>query len=188
MLLTEIDLAIDLGRQFDAIGVRWLVGGSVASSLLGVPRTTTDLDVVAELRDVHVKPLYDALSPSYYVDQDTMRWAVSTRRSFNAIHDATAIKVDVFCSKDEPLGREELERRRLLDLRGHKLPVATAEDIILEKLIWYREAGDSERQWRDAAGVVAVRGDVLDREYLARHAAVLGLSDLLERLLSGAPC
>ena len=40
MLITELGLAVDVGRHFDALGVRWLVGGSVASSILGcrVPR------------------------------------------------------------------------------------------------------------------------------------------------------
>jgi hypothetical protein len=98
MLITELGLAVDVGRHFDTLGVRWLVGGSVASSILGVPRATLDIDLVADLRGAHVTALYDALINDYYLDQDTMRWAVSTRRSFNAIHQASMIKVDVFCA------------------------------------------------------------------------------------------
>jgi len=184
MLLTEIDLAIDVGRHLDAVGVRWLVGGSVASSIWGIPRTTVDLDLVADLRGQHIKRLYDTLVPDYYADEDTMHWAVKTRRSFNAIHQGTAIKVDIFCAKDEPLGREELDRRRMLELRGHSVPISSIEDIIIEKLMWYREAGESERQWRDALGVVEVRRDVLDLEYLNRHATTLDLTELLSRLLA----
>jgi hypothetical protein len=187
MLITEIELAIDVGQHFDALGVRWHVGGSVASSILGVPRTTVDIDLVADLRAPHVTPLVTALLPAYYVDEDTVRWAVSTRRSFNAIHQASAIKVDVFCARDDALGREELARRLMLELRGKPVPVASAEDIILEKLVWHREAGGSERQWRDAQGVVEVRRDLLDVAYLRRHAALLDLTDLLEALLTAPP-
>jgi hypothetical protein len=65
MLITELGLAVDVGRHFDALGVRWLVGGSVASSILGLPRATLDIDLVADLRGVHVSALYDALIADY---------------------------------------------------------------------------------------------------------------------------
>ena len=121
-------------------------------------------------------PLVTALLPTYYIDEDTVRWAVSTRRSFNAIHQASAIKVDVFCARDDALGRERARRKLVLELRGKPVPIASAEDIILEKLVWHRDAGGSERQWRDALGVVEVRRDLLDVGYLRRHAALLGLT------------
>lgn len=186
MLITELGLAADVGRHFDAIRVRWLVGGSVASSILGVPRATLDIDLVADLRGAHVTALYEALAKDYYVDRDTMRWAVSTRRSFNAIHQASLIKVDVFCAGDDPLSRVELDRRVFVDLDVGRIPICSSEDIILQKLVWWREAGGSERQWRDAIGVVQVRGSELDRPYIEVHAAELGMAELVARLFAEA--
>lgn len=183
MLLNELELAIDVGSHLDAVGVVWCIGGSVASSLLGIPRTTLDVDLVADLQLEHVTPLCRRLLPSYYVDEDTCRWAVQQRRSFNAIHLATMIKVDVFCAGSDPLSREELQRRIMLELGDKRIPVCTAEDIILQKLLWYVQSGGSERQWGDARGVVEVRGPILDLEYLERHAATAGLTELLGRLL-----
>ncbi len=184
MLLTELDLAIDVGKHLDGVGVIWCIGGSVASSLLGIPRTTLEVDLVADLRMAHVKPLCERLVPDYYVDEDTCRWAVTTRRSFNAIHQGTMIKIDIFCAKDDVLSRSELDRRLVLDIAGSRVPVCTAEDIILQKLLWYVEAGGSERQWADALGVVKTRGPQLDRVYLEHHATQVGLSELLARLLA----
>ncbi len=186
MLITELGLAADVGRHFDALGVRWLVGGSVASSILGLPRATLDIDLVADLRGAHITPLYDALISDYYVDRDTMRWAVSTRRSFNAIHQASMIKVDVFCAGNDPLTRGELDRRLFFDLAVGRIPVCSSEDIILQKLVWWREAGGSERQWGDALGVVQIRGAALDRTYIDAHAAELGLTELVTRLFDSA--
>jgi len=186
MLITELGLAVDVGRHFDALHVRWLVGGSVASSILGLPRATLDIDLVADLRGAHVTALHDALVSDYYVDPDTMRWAVSTRRSFNAIHQASMIKVDVFCAGNDPLTRKELDRRVFLDLEVGRVPICSPEDIILQKLIWWREAGGSERQWRDAIGVVQVRDAALDRSYIEAHAAEHGLADLVLRLFEEA--
>jgi hypothetical protein len=115
-----------------------------------------------------------------------MRWAASTRRSFNAIHQASMIKVDVFCAGDDPLTRGELDRRVFFDLEVGRIPVCSPEDIILQKLVWWREAGGSERQWGDAVGVVQIRGAALDRSYMDAHASALGLTELVTRLFDGA--
>lgn len=65
--------------------------------------------------------------------------------------------------------------------------MASAEDVILAKLEWYRRGGEtSERQWRDVLGVLEVSGERPDGEYLRRWAATLDVSDLLERALSEA--
>jgi hypothetical protein len=61
MLLGELEIALHVGKQLDALGVTWLVGGSLASSILGEPRATADVDLVADLRGLHVKPLFAAL-------------------------------------------------------------------------------------------------------------------------------
>lgn len=183
MLVTELDLALDVGRHLESVGAPWLIGGSVASSLLGLPRATLDVDLVADLRAPQVEPLCAALIAEYYVDRDTCRWAVDTRRSFNAIHQATMIKIDVFCAKDDALSRAELTRRLVLDVGGKSVPVCSPEDIILQKLLWFVAAGGSERQWNDALGVVQTRRDQLDRGYLDLHAEERGITELLERLL-----
>lgn len=158
----------------------------MASSILGLPRATLDIDLVADLYGLHVTALHDALAPDYYVDRDTMRWAVSTRRSFNAIHQASMIKVDVFCAGSDAQSRVELDRRVFVDVSVGRVPICSPEDIILQKLVWWREAGGSERQWRDAIGVVQIRGPELDRAYIASHARVLGLTDLITRLFEEA--
>jgi hypothetical protein len=62
--------------------------------------------------------------------------------------------------------------------------VYTAEDILLQKLRWYRLGQEvSDRQWRDVLAIIAVQADALDLTYLRRAASPLGLSDLLERAL-----
>ena len=61
--------------------------------------------------------------------------------------------------------------------------VATPEDIIINKLLWYQEGGEvSERQWEDAKGVLKVQGQLLDYQYLEHWAAILGIKELFLRL------
>lgn len=185
MLIDDLTPALTVGRHLDDLGVVWLIGGSVASSLLGEMRATADIDLVADLRLAHVAPLYARLSPEFYVDEDTMRWAARERRSFNAIHEATMTKVDVFCVPHDEISQAQLSRRIFEDTTSARVPIASPEDIILQKLIWYRTGGEiSDRQWKDIVGVIRVHGGALDREYLVRQARAAGVDDLLQRLLA----
>ena len=77
----------------------WLVGGSVASSLHGIPRSTQDVDLVADLLEIHVDPFATKLEEAFYVSRDAIRDAVLRRSSFNLIHLEAMTKVDVFAQK-----------------------------------------------------------------------------------------
>jgi hypothetical protein len=173
-------------EALDSLGVRYYVGGSVASSVHGVPRASIDADLIAELRAEHVAPLAARLSALFYLDEGRMRDAVERRLSFNVIHLATMFKVDVFVSKGRPFDVEASGRARLEALgespEAPRVKVASAEDTLLAKLEWYRRGGESsERQWSDILGLLRVRTGRLDLAYLADWASALGVADLLER-------
>ena len=92
------------------------------------------------------------------------------------------IKVDIFIPGSEAIDREEMRRRRLQTIADTQLVVATPEDIVLQKLIWYRKGGEvSDRQLRDVSGILKVQGDRLDWDYLKHWAESLNLSELLQR-------
>lgn len=185
--LTEpLAIAVRVGTTLDALGIDWLVGGSVASSIHGIPRATQDIDIVADLSPIHVEPLVDALEAEFYIDADQVRQAVMRRGSCNLIDLSTMTKVDVFVMRRDPASRVEMLRRKRypIDADGQTLPLATPEDIILNKLSWYRQSGErSERQWRDVLGVIEVNAGQLDRTYLERQAGILELGDLLDEAL-----
>jgi hypothetical protein len=182
-VLADLEVVHDLGAKLDALGIPWVVVGSVASSLLGEPRATADVDLVADLRGVHIREFCRSIEEDYYVNEETARWAASERRSFNVIHQATVQKVDIFCCKADPLSRAQLQRRTFQQIAGRSTPFLAPEDAILQKLHWFQELGTSEQQWRDALGVLRVRWDVLDREYLHAQARDNGLDELLRKLI-----
>ena len=68
---------------------------------------------------------------------------------------------------------------------GQAVSIVTPEDAILSKLEWARRSGDSDKQLADAAGVLDIN-PALDREYIARWAQELGVTDLWQRI-SGRP-
>jgi hypothetical protein len=177
-----------VANALDQLGVRYYVGGSIASSVRGAPRASIDIDVAAELRPEHVRPLVESLSRGYYVSEDRVRDAVAARRSFNLIHLDSMMKIDVFVSRQRPFDRAAFDGLTLepLDAAGTSRPhpVPRAEDVILLKLEWFRAGGEvSDRQWGDILGVMKAMGRTLDRGHLSRWAGELGVSDLLERAL-----
>jgi hypothetical protein len=94
------------------LGVPYFVGSSVARSLYGMPRSPLEVDLVTELRDEHVASLVARLGADYYLSEDAMREAVRTRSSFNPIHLATMLKIDVFVEKARPFDQEAFRRIR----------------------------------------------------------------------------
>lgn len=176
-------------EALEALGVPYHVGGSVASSFTGIARTTQDADLVADLQSQHAAPLSRSLEGRYYADPERIAHGISRRSSFNVIHLDTMYKVDVFVSKDTPFARDNMERRISLEIPGlgRSLYLASPEDIVLHKLLWYADAGGvSDRQWYDLQGVLRLQGRKLDLAYLRSWGDRLGVSSLLDRALQEA--
>ncbi len=176
---------------FERLSIPYYIGGSVASSVYGMPRATMDADIVADLAPTQVPSLVDLLRDQYYISETMIQNASVGVSSFNLIHLETMMKIDVFVQKNDAYHQSAFARRvkdRLVDDDPDSVVcLASAEDVILSKLQWY-EMGQriSERQWLDILGVIKVQGDSLDREYLARWSEALGVSDLLRRACSEA--
>jgi hypothetical protein len=175
----------------DQLGRPYRIGGSVGSSTYGIARATLDIDLVADLHSGDEVPLAQLLRDAYYVDEAMMRDAIQRRSSFNVIHLATMIKVDVFTVGGRAYDREAFSRVRRQALEeaegAREYCFASPEDLVLNKLDWYRQGGGvSERQWRDVIGVLKVQAESLDLPYLRRWARELGLEALLEQALSEA--
>jgi hypothetical protein len=172
----------------ERLGVRYSIGGSLASSLSGEPRSTLDVDIVAALEKEHITELTAALEDVFYIDRGAVERGVQMRSSINVIHIPTSTKVDLFVAGGTIIDEDLLQRRVAVTL-GDDPPVRvyvhTAEDVLLQKLRWYRLGGEtSDRQWRDVIGIIQVQGERLDREYLTRQAARLGVPDLLSRAMA----
>jgi hypothetical protein len=172
-------------KALDECGINYLIGGSLGSSIHGIPRATLDADLVTDINNNQVERLVAKLKAEFMIDADMIYDAINRHSCFNIIHLKTMFKVDIFILKNTSYEIMEFNRRKpeLLSDPDTFVNVATPEDIVLNKLIWYQDGGGvSERQWDDAKGVLKVQGDTLDYQYLEHWAEILGIKELIARL------
>lgn len=171
-------------KVLDDLSISYYIGGSIASSVFGLPRSTMDIDIVADIKLLHIPRLKAQLENEFYIDEDMIRDAINRISSFNLIHLETAMKIDVFIQQQDIYQKSAKNRRKKDTIvendKSSEFYFSSPEDIILNKLKWY-EMGSriSERQWLDVLGVIKVQGNSLDKEYLKSWAEVLCLYKLL---------
>ena len=156
----------DFGQALQALvealrrgAIPYMIGGSMASGIHGIYRTSLDVDLVADIHPEQIARLIRELRGEFYADAGMMSDALDSGRPFNLIHFASSYKFDIFPLSSDPFQRSQFARRESRDivLGGVTLtvPVATAEDTLLMKVVWYR-AGDevSERQCRASITII----------------------------------
>ena len=182
---------LPLTRTFQQLGISYYVGGSIASTAYSLPRSTYDIDLAADIQPRHVAPLVAALETEYYIERAAVLDAIAHRdreASFNITHHATGINLDIFVTAGRPFDRSRYQRAQDHTLPGasESIKLASPEDVILNKLLWFRQDGiESQKQWRDVQSIIRVQGQALDLRYLRKWAGTLKVRELLDAALRG---
>ena len=161
---------------FESLMISYRVVGSMASMAYGEPRLTIDIDMVADLKIHHVVSLCANFTrPDYYLSES----AVLMNSQFNLIHIASGLKVDVFIPKRSEFNQSAASRIRRLRSEGEfDVWFGSPEDVLLNKLIYFQIGGGvSDKHLRDISGMMKLLREKLDRDYVSRWAARLGVSD-----------
>jgi hypothetical protein len=185
-----VEVTLKVTQILEELGIPYLIGGSLASTLYGMVRTTQDSDIITEMKAEHIPPFVAALKDEFYIDDQMIASAIQHNGSFNIIHRETIFKVDIFIPRPRPFLQSQLiraQKQTFTFATEVSANFATPEDTILAKLEWYRLGGESsERQWRDILGVLKTRAAELDLDYLQKWATEIKVHDLLERALRSA--
>ncbi len=167
--------------KLDECGIPYMITGSFASNIHGLPRATQDADVVIEVDQRTLGRFLESLGHAFYWSSEAAIDALARQQMFNVVHLETGFKVDLIIHKSRSFSRMEFSRRQPAFYLGANRWFATAEDTMLAKLEWSKKS-NSERQFDDALNVAKLQRDSLDRAYLEKWARELDVLDLLERL------
>lgn len=179
------DLLAYVVAVLNSVGIPYMVVGGFAATVHGEPRFTIDVDIVADMQPRHLKPFIEAFPLSdYYVSEEGIRDALLRRYPFNVIHSSTGTKIDIVPLPRDVFTRLAFQRRQPIayDERGHAADFITPEDVILAKLMAYRETS-SDKHLRDARGVLMTQWGKLDLNAIRRGAMGADVVTEFDRLL-----
>ncbi|MBI3158222.1 MAG: hypothetical protein HYZ26_01320 [Chloroflexi bacterium] len=170
--------------------VEYLLGGVLAAWAWGEPRATQDIDVVVNLPPEKVTRLSQELERiEIYVPAEIMLDALVEIRAdlaINAIHGETGFKVEFFPLRaGDDLRASALARKVQVDLGPSvgRVYVHSAEDLILYKLLYF-SLSQQTKHIRDLGAIYQARRAALDEGYIQYWAETLGVSGLLDEILS----
>jgi predicted nucleotidyltransferase len=162
---------LDAIEAIERVEIPYVVVGGLASSLLGRPRMTDDIDLLVR-RDDALAALQALANAHFETEETNPQWIFKARRDDVEVDLLFWLKGDVY------LDDEMLERAPDEELGGRTVKVMPPEDLIVVKAVIHDE--QTPRHWHDALGVIAEQE--LDWDYLyrrARHGARRVLALLL---------
>ncbi|MBA7617898.1 hypothetical protein ES703_25216 [subsurface metagenome] len=180
--MVQEDLLIKVIGKINQLRIPYMITGGIASIFYGKPRLTHDFDIVAEIEEKDIVNLVTIFKGEFYVSLEAIQNAIENRSMFNIIHFDSGIKIDFWLLKDDEFDRKRFERRKQHIYSGRDIFFSTPEDIILKKLVWFKES-EIQKHFDDALSVFEIQKD-LDVDYLTVWAEKLSIQALLDDISS----
>jgi hypothetical protein len=154
--------------------MRWYLFGAQAAILHGAARLSADVDVTVDPAGGSVSDLLGALAAGGFTARLARPEDFAERtRVLPLLHGVSGIPVDVVLAGP---GLEErfFARTAILDVEGVRVPVASAEDVVVMKILAGRE-----KDRADAGAILTARAKDLDLSYV--RATLRALEEALDR-------
>jgi hypothetical protein len=183
--MEQADVVRHTLEALDRLAIEYVVVGSFASIMYGEPRYTHDIDIVVRLSENQAVELCRQFpGPDWYVSVPAANQAVRQKHQFNVIHTLSGNKIDFMLAREDAWGREQFARKQETPVLEDRLGfTAHPEDVILGKLLYYREGG-SDKHLRDIAGMLQISHELIDRERLRAWATKLKVEDVLDEVFN----
>ena len=128
-----------LGRALSSIGVPWMLIGGLAVIARGVRRFTTDIDVVVQGDAVDVDVLLQTLARNHIVPRIPDANAFAAANLILLVtHEPSGVELDVSLGWTG-FEREAIDARSPVAFGPLRVPIASAEDLIIFKIVAARE-------------------------------------------------
>lgn len=174
-------------QALNAIGMPYMLTGSLASNMYGIGRSTKDADFVLQTPDLDFAKFRTALGAGLQLEPQ-MSFETITGTTRHIIHKVggSPFKIELFFLSDDFHDQLRFSRRRPSHFLGEPVWAPTPEDVIITKLRWSR-LGKRNKDVDDVRNVLAVQGDTLDWPYIERWCDQHGTRDLLDQLRADLP-
>lgn len=182
------EATIRLIEALESAHVDYMLVGSLSSNYHGVARSTKDADIVVSATSTDLRKALLPLSPQLQMNRQlTFETATGTTRHIVVVQDSP-FRIELFRLSNDPHDQERFQRRRRVfdPALERDVFIATAEDVVIMKLRWAKNAARSKDR-DDAKDVLGVCGDRLDWNYLRRWTDQHGTRDLLGEIVASLP-
>lgn len=184
--MTSEEIAKRVIAVLEASRLPYMLVGSFSSNYYGIPRSTKDVDLVAELGDTSVTNLVSQLGPGFRLDPQ-IRFETVTGTTRHIVHvENSPFLVEIFRLSQDPHDQERFRRRVRVEMEGAETCVPTAEDVIIMKLRW-AVLGKRPKDADDVRDVIAVQGDKIDWAYVHHWCDQHGTREKLEEIRKSIP-
>ncbi len=182
--MEQLEVIKLLVSKLEKASIHYFITGSIASSYYGIPRFTHDIDVVLKVGTKDVDQIIELFKHDGYISREGILEALSGSGMFNFIHSNTGLKIDFWVDRGDSFTRSCFQRARRAELtEGFWAVMASPEDVLLHKVYW-SHLMPTERQIRDAQGIIAVQGSRLDVKYIEKWAREMGIEEQIKTLLA----
>ena len=182
--MEQLEVLKLLVSKLEKAGTHYFITGSIASSYYGIPRFTHDIDVVLRVGKKDVDEIIRMFKHDGYISRQGILEALSGSGMFNLIHSKTGLKIDFWVDRGNSFTKSCFHRARKAEVtEGFFAVMASPEDVLLHKVYW-SHLMPSERQIRDAQGIVAVQGSRLDVQYIEEWAREMGIEEEIKTLVA----
>ncbi len=170
-----------VAEAMDAVGVPYVVTGSMAAGFYVMPRMSGDIDFLINPQPSDKPFVAKILAEDFFADPDVIKEAFNDRSMFQVIDPNGHVKSDLIFWTPKFNPETVFQRAQTMRVEGTGVKVIAPEDLVIAKLIWAKESR-SELQFRDVHSLLQF--EEVDSEYVRRQAKVYGVGELLEEASS----
>jgi len=183
--VTEEEVLLDVLKSLNELEFPYALTGGLAVSFYGHPRSTHDFDLIIQFpsKTGITKRLLKAFEKDFYISEEGIIDAVLHKTMFNIVHHDTGLKIDLWVLKDTAYDREAFGRRKKIKALGTGIFILAAEDMIINKLLWYK-VSEVEKHFNDAQGIYETQKARLDKNYLSKWSLKLLIHGILKRIIT----
>lgn len=178
------DAVIAVVEALNTLKIPYMLVGSYSSNTWGHPRSTNDADLVLELQDRSINELMALLPEGITLESQMSFETITSTQRYRLFVDKGSFKIELFFITKDPFDQSRFSRRLSRPFDRTCAFVASAEDVVIQKLRWSK-GGKRSKDIADAMSVLRVRlrAGGFDMEYVREWCTQHGTLELLDKLL-----